>query len=360
MVDGASVWRQYWQIIMPLCRPPLAALATLEFTWIYNDFFWALVLMQTRRQAADHVGAGRVAGAVLHEQQPDRRGVAGRRAADADRLLRAAAPVHRRPHAGLDQGMIALGPGGLVLHWGAEVELSALALEPPVARAALDVPVRPRLLNERARGWRGRESVIGSRRLPAFEWDGLTARAGDVVVRTEIEHSPSGVARLRHTITADEPFELHRWRSRCRSRRSPPRCSTSAAAGAASARRSGASSTHGTWLREQRRGRTGFDTPLLLVAGTPGFGWRSGEVWGIHLGWSGDARLLGRAAAGRQRRPSPPPSCCSRARSCCGRVHDPVAVRRVLRPRPRRAVRRVPRVPARAAEPPRAAPARSC
>ena len=47
MVDGASVWRQYWGIIMPLCKPPLAALATLEFTWIYNDFFWARVLMQT-------------------------------------------------------------------------------------------------------------------------------------------------------------------------------------------------------------------------------------------------------------------------------------------------------------------------
>ncbi|MCA1224136.1 carbohydrate ABC transporter permease [Streptomyces sp. 8L] len=47
LVDGASVWRQYWQLIMPLCRPVLAALATLEFTWIYNDFFWATVLMQT-------------------------------------------------------------------------------------------------------------------------------------------------------------------------------------------------------------------------------------------------------------------------------------------------------------------------
>jgi multiple sugar transport system permease protein len=46
-VDGASVWRQYWQITLPLCRAPLAALATLEFTWIYNDFFWALVLMVT-------------------------------------------------------------------------------------------------------------------------------------------------------------------------------------------------------------------------------------------------------------------------------------------------------------------------
>ena len=44
-VDGASAWRQYWQITMPLCRPALAALATLEFTWIYNEFFWAVALM---------------------------------------------------------------------------------------------------------------------------------------------------------------------------------------------------------------------------------------------------------------------------------------------------------------------------
>jgi len=47
IVDGASVWRQYWQVILPLCKPALAALATLEFTWIYNDFLWALVLIQT-------------------------------------------------------------------------------------------------------------------------------------------------------------------------------------------------------------------------------------------------------------------------------------------------------------------------
>jgi multiple sugar transport system permease protein len=45
-IDGAGVWKQYWQIIMPLTLPALAALATLEFTWIYNDFFWAVVLEQ--------------------------------------------------------------------------------------------------------------------------------------------------------------------------------------------------------------------------------------------------------------------------------------------------------------------------
>ena len=45
VVDGASVWRQFWQLTLPLCRPPLAALATLEVTWIYNEFFWATVLL---------------------------------------------------------------------------------------------------------------------------------------------------------------------------------------------------------------------------------------------------------------------------------------------------------------------------
>ncbi len=49
-VDGASVWVLYSKVIMPLTRPALAALATLEFTWIYNDFFWAVVLEQ---QGAD-------------------------------------------------------------------------------------------------------------------------------------------------------------------------------------------------------------------------------------------------------------------------------------------------------------------
>jgi len=46
-VDGAGVWRQYWEIIMPLTRPAFAALGTLEVIWIYNDFFWPLLLIQS-------------------------------------------------------------------------------------------------------------------------------------------------------------------------------------------------------------------------------------------------------------------------------------------------------------------------
>jgi multiple sugar transport system permease protein len=47
LVDGASVWMIYRKVVLPLCRPALAALATLEFTFMYNDFFWALMLMKS-------------------------------------------------------------------------------------------------------------------------------------------------------------------------------------------------------------------------------------------------------------------------------------------------------------------------
>jgi multiple sugar transport system permease protein len=46
-VDGAGVWTQYARIIMPLTRPALAALATLEVIFIYNDYFWPLILIQS-------------------------------------------------------------------------------------------------------------------------------------------------------------------------------------------------------------------------------------------------------------------------------------------------------------------------
>jgi multiple sugar transport system permease protein len=46
-VDGAGEFRMYWQIMLPLSLPALAALATLEFTWIFNDYLWAIILLQS-------------------------------------------------------------------------------------------------------------------------------------------------------------------------------------------------------------------------------------------------------------------------------------------------------------------------
>jgi multiple sugar transport system permease protein len=45
-IDGASEFGIYWRIAMPLSIPGLAALAVLEFTWIFNDYLWALILIQ--------------------------------------------------------------------------------------------------------------------------------------------------------------------------------------------------------------------------------------------------------------------------------------------------------------------------
>jgi multiple sugar transport system permease protein len=43
-IDGAGVFTIYYRIILPLVRPAMAALGTLLFVWIYNDFFWSVML----------------------------------------------------------------------------------------------------------------------------------------------------------------------------------------------------------------------------------------------------------------------------------------------------------------------------
>ncbi len=43
-MDGASSWRIWWQIIMPLSGPALAALSIFTFLASWNDFLWPLVI----------------------------------------------------------------------------------------------------------------------------------------------------------------------------------------------------------------------------------------------------------------------------------------------------------------------------
>jgi len=45
--EGVSEWKILVHVIVPLVRPALAALAVLEFTFIWNDFFWPLILIQS-------------------------------------------------------------------------------------------------------------------------------------------------------------------------------------------------------------------------------------------------------------------------------------------------------------------------
>jgi alpha-1,4-digalacturonate transport system permease protein len=44
-MDGASEWRVYWRIIMPLAMPALAVLGIFSVMWRWNDFLWPLIVL---------------------------------------------------------------------------------------------------------------------------------------------------------------------------------------------------------------------------------------------------------------------------------------------------------------------------
>jgi alpha-1,4-digalacturonate transport system permease protein len=44
-IDGASEWRIYAQIILPLARPALAVLTIFSVMWRWNDFLWPLIVL---------------------------------------------------------------------------------------------------------------------------------------------------------------------------------------------------------------------------------------------------------------------------------------------------------------------------
>jgi multiple sugar transport system permease protein len=46
-IDGAAEVRIYWQIMLPLVRPALAALAIFRFMWSWNDFLWPVIVINS-------------------------------------------------------------------------------------------------------------------------------------------------------------------------------------------------------------------------------------------------------------------------------------------------------------------------
>ncbi len=46
-MEGASELEVLWHVVLPLVRPALAAVSVLVFTFVWNDYFWALVLAQS-------------------------------------------------------------------------------------------------------------------------------------------------------------------------------------------------------------------------------------------------------------------------------------------------------------------------
>lgn len=211
-----------------------------------------------------------------------------------------------------------------ILHWGAdlgdpsfrEAQQLSLAGRHPIVSNLVDEPVRVSVLPEHWTGWVGRPGLSGDRAgaawSPKFTVVAITLD-GDAVDRDgihrghtavidadddeaglaltlTIEVAPGGVLRSRARLTntgvgeyrVDDLVlaypvprtarELLDMAGRWGRERAPQRRDF----------------TIGTHLREGRKGRTGPDAAHVLHAGTPGFGFGSGEVWGVHVGWSGN------------------------------------------------------------------------
>ncbi|MEU6485908.1 carbohydrate ABC transporter permease [Streptomyces sp. NPDC046887] len=61
-MDGASEWRVYTTVVLPLIRPVLATLGVFVFLWHWNDFLWPLVIGQSEAMRTLTVGLATLEG----------------------------------------------------------------------------------------------------------------------------------------------------------------------------------------------------------------------------------------------------------------------------------------------------------
>ncbi|AZI56827.1 alpha-galactosidase [Nakamurella antarctica] len=208
-----------------------------------------------------------------------------------------------------------------ILHWGADLgplsnnqltEL-AIAVTGPFGDSRIEAPGRVALLPSAADGWTGTPGIAGSRSgedfSPALIVTETTAHDGpeatsiryaasdahaQLNATIEVGLSSAGIAELTVTLTntsADRdyqlvginPFlpvpdradELLTFTGRYSRERTPQRSSFQV----------------GTYTIASRKGKPGPESGYVMLAGEPGFSFESGQVWGVHLGWSGNQNL---------------------------------------------------------------------
>lgn len=59
-LDGASTWRIYWQIWMPLAKPAIAAVGIFTFVTSWNNFLWPFIITSARGLQTIPVGMATV------------------------------------------------------------------------------------------------------------------------------------------------------------------------------------------------------------------------------------------------------------------------------------------------------------
>lgn len=207
-----------------------------------------------------------------------------------------------------------------ILYWGsdlgdldtAELHALELATQPTIGDSAVTYPQPVPVLPQLHEGWMGAPGLAGERDgaawAPVFsvvsatptdepgQAATMTVQATDDVSELELDIElrlePGGVLALRARVrnlgdsyrlnrlelavpVPDQAQELIDQTGRWSLERVPQRHPFPV----------------GRWERESRGGKPGFNSPMVLLAGEPGFGFRGGEVWGVHVAWSGNQVL---------------------------------------------------------------------
>jgi multiple sugar transport system permease protein len=66
-LEGVDEFRIFWHLVLPLVKPAIAALCVLIFTFIWNDFFWATVLLQNDSSLPITVGVRTLNGEFVQQ-----------------------------------------------------------------------------------------------------------------------------------------------------------------------------------------------------------------------------------------------------------------------------------------------------
>ena len=199
-----------------------------------------------------------------------------------------------------------------IRHWGellgSNIDLDAIvaAGARPIAHGGLDIEAPVSLVPEHGSGFTGHPGLRGQRRrgtawAPRFSYEShtmgddnsVTARAIDTVAQLRLTSviSLGDVLCVRVTLTnlsttdrylldqldialplPAQANELMQFSGRWTRELHPHRVAFE----------------RGSYVTENRRGRTSHESPPLMFAGTHAFGEWHGEVWGAHLAWSGN------------------------------------------------------------------------
>ncbi|WP_157509720.1 alpha-galactosidase [Leifsonia sp. Root4] len=210
-----------------------------------------------------------------------------------------------------------------VIYWGkalgdqSESALAQLvsAASPQIVSNSIDVPIPLAILPEQSTGWMGTPGIAGHRDGGNFTLDlslaaaaraesqdqrfggnrfvaELEDRHSGLAVLLELELSATGVLRTRARVTNTRP-DHYTLDALVLALPVPLEAQEILDFTGRHVRESSAQRhafTMGTHSKEGRHGRTGHDASLLYAVGETGFGFRSGEVWGVQLAWSGNHR----------------------------------------------------------------------